>query len=125
MTKVLHALAATLLLSGPAYAQWNGGVPQTGAATYCASRSNGNSHARAESDAKNVMLMSIGGNTSDMIVTAAVSGGQMFKAAGYLAKQMCPQYFQTVATDWINNPQSYGSDLSAPTSELLYGNVKF
>ena len=92
----LHVLAGAALLSGPAYAQWQGGAAQQAAASYCASRAMGNSHEKAERDARWMLTNSLGGGFSDMMSTVLTSGRQMMQTAGFMARQMCPEYFAPV-----------------------------
>ena len=90
--KFFTALAALALIAAPANAQWGGGAPQTAAATYCASRAAGNSHAKADRDARWMLSNGMHGDFSDNMATVLTSGRQMMQTTGYLIQQMCPQY---------------------------------
>jgi hypothetical protein len=113
MKKLLTAAAiATLALAAaPAQAQWQGGAAQQAAASYCASRAAGNDNDKAERDARWVLTNSLNGGFADMMSTALTSGRQMMQTTGYLARQMCPEFFggvpssSTVSTaDYQNLP---------------------
>ena len=97
--KTLFALAAAALALAPssALAQWSGGAPQTAAAAYCASRQAGNSHEKADRDARWMLTNSLGGGFASDMATVLSSGRQMMQATGYIAQQMCPQYFSSYA----------------------------
>lgn len=91
--KILTATAAALLIAAPAHAQWQGGAPQAAAASYCASRAAGNDHRRAENDAKRMLVNNLSGGFATEMAAVLMSGKQMMQTTGYLAKQMCPEYF--------------------------------
>ena len=92
--KLFTALAALTLITAPAaHAQWGGGAPQSAAAAYCASRAAGNSHNKAGKDARWMLSGGMQGNFSSNMATVFTSGRQMMQTTGYMAKQMCPEYF--------------------------------
>jgi hypothetical protein len=99
MKKALLSVAASALALAPgaALAQWSGGAPQTAASTYCASRQAGNSHEKADRDARWMLANSLGGSFTSDMATILTSGRQMMQAAGYVARQMCPEYFSSYA----------------------------
>jgi hypothetical protein len=95
MKAFITATLATIAIAAPAQAQWQGGAAQQAAATYCASRAAGNTQAKAERDARWMLTNSLGGGFSTQMATVFTSGRQMMQTAGFIARQMCPQYFGT------------------------------
>jgi hypothetical protein len=93
--KTFIAAAALLALAAPAQAQWQGGASQQAAAAYCSSRAAGNDHANAERDARWMLTNSLGGGFATQMATVFTSGRQMMQTTGYMARQMCPEYFAT------------------------------
>ncbi|MCE2839443.1 MAG: hypothetical protein LW834_21250 [Cyanobium sp. 49614_E6] len=89
----LFAAAALTLAAAPAQAQWQGGAPQAAAAAYCASRAAGNDSQRAENDAKRMLANNLSGGFATEMAAVLMSGRQMMQTTGYLARQMCPEYF--------------------------------
>ena len=90
---IAEILPSAALLSSlqPAQANWSGGAAQQSAAAYCASRAAGNTHKKAEKDAKWVLVNSMQGHGfASGMATALTSGRQMMQTTGYMIKQMCP-----------------------------------
>ena len=119
--KTLLAAAALLALAAPAHAQWQGGAAQQAAAAYCSSRAAGNNHAKAERDARWMLTNSLNGGFADMMSTALTSGRQMMQTTGYLARQMCPEYFASAAPS-VALPSYVGGSAKQVSAETCAAN---
>jgi hypothetical protein len=89
MKYIVPALSFVLAVGSPAVAQWEGGAAQQAAATYCANRAAGQTHKQATDAVSRVLA----GSTRSF-ATVMFSGGEMVRTTGYIAQQMCPEYFQ-------------------------------
>ena len=89
------ALLAACLLSTPAAAQWNYDPATAAATAYCAARDAGRTVKQADNAAAEAMAMAAGGGVSSSIATILVGGKGAMERARYVARQMCPQWFET------------------------------
>ncbi len=111
--KILTALAALTLITAPAaHAQWGGGAPQSAAAAYCASRAAGNSHNKADKDARWMLSGGMQGGFASNMATVLTSGRQMMQTTGYMAKQMCPEHFGSTSASTISVDEAAATALS-------------
>jgi hypothetical protein len=93
--KRIHAatIAAMLITSTPAMAQWNYDPAQAVATSYCAAMAAGKSEREADNIAKSQLAFAAGGGFSSTIATVITGGSSAMERARYIARQMCPQYF--------------------------------
>lgn len=96
------------LLPSAAIAQWRYDPAQSAATAYCAARQNGRSHKQAEDAARGAVVNSMGGSFGTQLGGILTGGRQAMQSAGYLAQQMCPQWFEaTVNNGMYQLPSSY------------------
>ena len=98
--KLFTALAALSIIAAPAANAWGNG-PQAAAAAYCGARSQGASQAKAEKAAKHVLVAGTSGRFGRGMAQIAMHGKSMMQATGYMAKQMCPEYFGSTSTSTV------------------------
>ena len=94
--KLFTALAALSLVAAPVPALAWGNGPQAAAAAYCGARSQGQSHQQGVKAATHVLVAGTSGNFGRGMAQIAMHGKSMMQASGYIASQMCPDYYNGV-----------------------------
>jgi hypothetical protein len=102
MPRILTAAltAALITTAAPAIAQWNYDPAMAAATTYCAARDAGKTDQQASNAAKNQIAFAAGGGFSQSIATILTGGRSAMERARYIARQMCPQWFDTPMPTW-------------------------
>lgn len=102
MSRILNATltAALITAAAPATAQWNYDPAMAAATSYCAARDAGRTAKQADDAAATQLAMAAGGGFSQSIATVLVGGRSAMERARYIARQMCPQWFDTPMPTW-------------------------
>jgi hypothetical protein len=97
MSRILTATitAALVTAAAPATAQWNYDPAMAAATSYCAARDAGKTVRQADDAAATQIALAAGGRFGQSIATVLVGGQSAIERARYIARQMCPQYFDT------------------------------
>ena len=91
--KFITALAALTLVAAPTPALAWGNGPQAAAAAYCGARASGQSQKQAEQAVRSVLVAGTSPRFSTGMAQVLMHGKAMWQSAGYMARQMCPEYF--------------------------------
>lgn len=117
-------LLALVLLPTAGLAQWRYDPAQSAATAYCAARQNGRSHQQAEGAARSAVANAVGGSFGTQLGGILTGGRQAMQSAGYLAQQMCPEWFgATVSNGQYSLPSSYTLPSDKATFCQAMGNM--
>jgi hypothetical protein len=86
--------AATTLPTQPTAAQWNYDPSMSAATAYCAARDSGKTSKQADRALTDAIALAAGGGFSSSIATVLTGGRAAIERARYMARQMCPQWFE-------------------------------